>query len=374
MKLAYVIWNARPQLVDLGSFEIRYYSLLFALGFVAGYLILSRIFTKQGVKQEVLDRLTVYMVLSTIIGARLGHCLFYEFAYYSKHPLEIILPWRGTLGGDFEFTGFQGLASHGAGVGIVAGILLFARKTKSSFLWTMDMIVLVTALAGCFIRLGNLMNSEIYGNPTKTTSGFVFAHDLTRLLDEKYKGTIDGVSYTRLEADPATAATGVPVQADIRFNRKVKDENQVKLFATTFLPADLKRYSFDSNILPSAGDSLAAYHITRDGRNLVLHAQITAMPRFPSQIYEASSYLAIFLLLLWLYFRLGNRLRNGFLFGVFLILVFAARFFIEFLKQNQESFEDSMALNMGQLLSIPFVLAGLVLLIAKWPRHDTPPS
>src|SRR5512145_1384982 len=155
MSLNYVIWNVTPQIIAFGKFEIRYYSLLFALGFIIGYFILLSIFKKQGLGVDLLDKLTVYMIISTIAGARIGHCLFYEFDYYIQHPLEIILPWRGSLGNDFEFTGFQGLASHGAAIGILIGIYLFSRKTKSSYLWTMDMLVIVTALAGCFIRLGN---------------------------------------------------------------------------------------------------------------------------------------------------------------------------------------------------------------------------
>jgi phosphatidylglycerol---prolipoprotein diacylglyceryl transferase len=369
MTIGYVIWNARPQLFDFGSFEIRYYSLLFALGFVTGYIILSRIFKKQGLSQELLDRLTVYMVLSTIIGARLGHCFFYEFSYYSQHPLEIILPFRGKMGSDFEFTGFQGLASHGAGVGIIIGILLFARKTKSSFLWTMDMIVLVTALAGCFIRLGNLMNSEIYGNPTKSTHGFVFTHDLTRLLTEKYPGTVEYIDYEKIKETTAGPSGSVPIQINIHFNRKIKDEKSIHEFGRAFLPADLRRYNFDNNILPPPTDSLPN-HISQKNKLFVLSARIDAVPRYPTQIYEAMSYLFIFMVLLLIYYKLDKRLRNGFLFGVFLILVFSARFIIEFVKQNQESFEDSLSLNMGQILSIPFVIGGIVLVVLKWPKNE----
>jgi phosphatidylglycerol---prolipoprotein diacylglyceryl transferase len=367
MSLDYVIWNATPQLIDLGKFEIRYYSLLFALGFIMGYFILFRIFKKKNLQADLLDRLTVYMVISTIIGARFGHCLFYEFDYYSQHPLEIILPWRGTLGSDFEFTGFQGLASHGAAIGILIGIYLFARKTKSSYLWTMDMIVLVTALAGSFIRLGNLMNSEIYGNPTKNNSGFVFTHDLTRLLSEKYKGTIQDVGYEKAESDRVLDQQGVPLKINIRFARTVKDENKVRHFGAVGLRDDMSRYNFDNNVSLPPGDSLQ-YTVERRDKRLVLSALIVGMPRHPSQIYEAASYLLIFLILLFLYNVLGNRLRNGFLFGMFLFLVFIARFFIEYVKQNQESFEDAMSLNMGQLLSIPFVVAGLVLIFLKWPK------
>jgi phosphatidylglycerol---prolipoprotein diacylglyceryl transferase len=373
MNPGFIIWNPRPQLIDFGSFEIRYYSLLFALGFVTGYMILTRIFKKLGKKQELLDILTVYMVLSTIVGARLGHCLFYEWSYYSQHPLEIILPFRGKIGNNFEFTGFQGLASHGAGIGIIIGILLFARKTKSSFLWTMDMIVLVTALAGCFIRLGNLMNSEIYGKPVKEKGGFVFTHDLSRLLTRKYEGTIDHVKFEKIAGNNVAGAQGVPLKMDVYFAKKIKDARTIEEFGHVFLPADLKRYDFDNNILPPASDSLPV-NVQQKDRHLVLSTVVMGVPRYPTQIYEAASYLFIFLVLLLIYYKLDTRLREGFLFGVFLVLVFLARFLIEFVKENQESFEDKLSLNMGQILSIPFVLAGLLLVYLKWPRHESSPS
>jgi len=369
MMPGYVIWNVKPQLVDFGSFEIRYYSLLFALGFVTGYIILTRVFRKQGLKQELLDKLTVYMVLSTIIGARLGHCLFYEFSYYRHHVLEIFLPWRGSIGNDFEFTGFQGLASHGAAIGILAGIYLFARKTKSSYLWTMDMLVIVTALAGCFIRLGNLMNSEIYGDPTKSNYGFVYTHDLTHLLKEKYKGSVEAVSYEKVRDTSDGPRESVPLKMNVTFSRKVKDEKIVRQFGEVSLPHDLQQYDFDKNILPPSGDTIGN-RVTRNGNRLVFSAKINAVPRHPSQIYEAASYLFIFFVLVCTYYAYGTMLKEGFILGMFLVLVFLARFLIEFVKQNQESFEDAYALNMGQILSIPFVLIGLTLVLLKWPRNE----
>jgi phosphatidylglycerol:prolipoprotein diacylglycerol transferase len=369
MSLNYVIWNVPPQLIDLGRFEIRYYSLLFALGFVMGYIILLRIFKKQGLNVELLDRLTIYMVISTIIGARIGHCLFYEYDYYIQHPLEIILPWRGQIGKDFEFTGFQGLASHGAAIGILIGIYLFARKTKSSYLWTMDMIVIVTALAGSFIRLGNMMNSEIYGKPTNSNYGYVFTHDLTRILTEKYKGTIENVSYKKINAAHIKGQQGIPMQINIEFSRKIKDENQVKPFGEYLLADDLTRYNYDNNIFLLHGDSLN-YNLKQRDNRLWLSAQIGGLPRHPSQLYEATCYLLIFLILMFIYYTYEKRLRDGFIFGVFLFLVFTARFFIEFLKENQEAFENSMSLNMGQLLSIPFIIIGLTLIFWKWPKKS----
>lgn len=366
MSINYILWEVLPQLVDFGKFEIRYYSLLFALGFVLGYIILLNVFKKQGLTAELLDKLTIYMVISTIIGARVGHCLFYEFDYYIQHPLEIILPWKGTIGEDFEFTGFQGLASHGAAIGILLGIWLFARKTKSSYLWTMDMIVIVTALAGACIRTGNLMNSEIYGRPTQSHYGMVFTNDLTRVLTYKYDGFIDKVSYSKDKTTEWPAAEGVPLTMDIRFSKKIKDENQLRHFGDQLLVTDFARYSFDNNVFLPGGDSLR-YQLERRERQYHMIAQIGGRPRHPTQIYEAASYLLIFFLLLFIFYRLDKRLKNGFIFGIFLTLLFLARFFIEFIKENQEAFEDAMTLNMGQWLSIPFVLAGLVLIYLKWP-------
>jgi prolipoprotein diacylglyceryl transferase len=360
-----VIWNVTPQILDFGKFEIRYYSILFALGFVLGYFILLKIFRKQGLTIELLDRLTIYMVISTIIGARVGHCLFYEFDYYINHPLEIILPWRGQLGEDFQFTGFQGLASHGAAIGIIIGIYLFSRKTKSAFLWTMDMIVIVTALAGACIRMGNLMNSEIYGKATGTTHGFVFTNDLSAILKQNYEGLIEDISYEKVDAKPYDH--GVPLNIQIEFSRKVKDQQKVQQFGDFLLAENLIRYNFDNNVFVPQGDTIA-YQIERgENKHLVLTAGIGGLPRYPTQIYEAASYLLIFVILLALFYILGKRLKNGYIFGVFLVLLFSARFLIEFIKENQENFEDAMALNMGQLLSIPFVVAGIVLIIWKWP-------
>ena len=128
--LNFIIWNVKPQILDLGAFELRYYSMLFALAFVIGYIIMVWMLKREGLDTAIMEKLTIYVVLSTIIGARLGHCLFYEFGYYSQHPLEMILPWRGTIGKDFRFTGYQGLASHGAAAGILIGMYLFSRKTK----------------------------------------------------------------------------------------------------------------------------------------------------------------------------------------------------------------------------------------------------
>ncbi|PZX10571.1 prolipoprotein diacylglyceryl transferase [Breznakibacter xylanolyticus] len=252
-------WDVSPEMFHLGGLSVRYYGLLFAAGFLGGYYILERFFRRENIAQAWLDKLFIYVMVATVLGARLGHVFFYSWDYYSQHPGEILQIWKG------------GLASHGGAIGILIGIWLFSRNvTKKSPVWTLDRLVVPVALAGALIRLGNLMNSEIVGRVTDVSWAFQF------------------------------------VRADV--------ENPL-------------------------------------------------LPRHPSQIYEALCYLLVFALLMYLYWRTDARNKQGMLFGVFLIGVFSARFFIEFLKENQEAFEADMAVNMGQLLSVPFVAAGIYFLV-----------
>ena len=254
MILLDIPWNINPEIFSVGKFAIRWYGLLFASSFFFGYLIMAGFFKKEKIPAEVLDRLTLYMALGTIIGARLGHCLFYEPDYYLSNPVEILMVWHG------------GLASHGAGIGIFIALYLFAKKSKKSYLWILDRVAVVVALSGFFIRTGNLMNSEIYGVETNLPWGFVFL---------------------------------------------------------------------------------------RNGETV---------PKHPTQIYEALAYLFVFILLYFIYKRNQGVFKSGLLFSLFMIFVFGFRFFIEFIKNNQVAFESGMMLNMGQWLSIPFVLFGIILL------------
>ena len=261
----FITWDVSPEIFNLGGFSVRYYGVLFALAFILGYKIEERMFKSEGLPPKWLDKLWIYVAVATVIGARLGHCIFYGWEYYSQHIIEIILPVRFEP--EFRFTGYQGLASHGAAIGIIAGLWYYSRKVShKSILWVLDRAVIPIALAGFFIRTGNLMNSEIVGQATAMPWGFRFIHS--------------GMP------DPET-------------------------------------------------------------------------PRHPAQLYEALCYLATFFVLMRLYWRTDAKERQGYLFGVFLVLVFTARFIIEFVKEDQEAFEAAMALNMGQLLSIPFVLVGL---------------
>lgn len=255
MTLDFVRWNVDPEIFNIGPIHVRWYGLLFAASFYFGYLLFTRFFKLENIKIEVLDRLTIYMAIGTVVGARLGHCLFYEPKDYLSNPIEILKVWHG------------GLASHGAAVGILIALYIFSRKEKRTFFWTVDHVVITVALAGFFIRTGNLMNSEIYGTETTLPWGFIFER----------------------------VGEGVP--------------------------------------------------------------------KHPTQIYEALSYLIIFFLLYRLYYKANGKPREGLLFSLFLILTFSMRFIIEFIKNPQVKFEESMALDMGQWLSIPFVLAGIALLV-----------
>jgi phosphatidylglycerol:prolipoprotein diacylglycerol transferase len=370
MVFQYIIWNLKPQLIDFGRFEIRYYSILFALTFIVGYLILMRIFKREGYSIELLDKLTIYMVLSTIIGARLGHCLFYEFDYYIQNPLEIILPWRGTIGKDFEFTGFQGLSSHGGAIGILLGMYIFARKTKTSYLWTLDKLVIVAALGGVFIRTGNLMNSEIYGKPSESKYGFIFARDFTHLLtygdEDKF---IKKVHFQKGEADSVKLAGAVPLDLKLVLSNKIKNESVADKFAERALTFALFKKDYQNNIVHPDVSKLKIDR-EKDGRNFIMTARVYGIPRHPTQLYEAGANLLIFFFLLGFYTKYWETLKEGFILGSFFFLLFAARFLIEFMKENQEAFEEGLPLNMGQMLSLPFVIIGLIIMIVRWPKKE----
>lgn len=270
--LNYIPWSPDPVLISFGTFEIRYYSLFFALGFILGYTIIHRLVVREGENPKLLDSFLIYVVLGTIVGARLGHCFFYQWDYFSQHPLEIFLPVE--FNPTFRFTGFRGLASHGGAVGIILALILLAYNQKKSIYWYLDKLAVVVPLAAMFIRLGNLMNSEIVGDPTNLPWAFQF-----KLMDE------------------------------------------------------------------SEGDPLA--------------------PRHPTQLYEALSYLAIFAFMFWYYGKKHGKVLHGHLFGVFLILMFTFRFILEYTKIN-EGISDEAILNMGQILSIPFVLAGIAIAYLRY--------
>lgn len=270
MILNVIHWNIDPVMFNIGSFSLRYYSLGFLLAFTLGYYIVYRMFKREQVRTDYLESLVVYMFLATLVGARLGHCIFYEPDKFltSEHWVEIFWPFENG-----KFTGFQGLASHGAACGILLALWLYWRRYKMNIWWILDRLVIVVALGGAFIRLGNLFNSEIYGGVTDLPWGFVFE---------------------RAKTDPDMVDTWM-------------------------------------------------------------------LPKHPTQIYESLSYFIIFGVSLWYYLRKKGQFRAGTIFGWWLVALFGVRFLIEFVKNDQVGFEAGMALNMGQILSLPFILGGLAI-------------
>ena len=267
LDLLFVHWHVDPVLFHIGSLGIRWYSLLFVSGFIIGWYIFRWFFRREGISENLLDSLLYTLLIGTIVGARLGHCLFYQPDYYLgswQGFWEIFMPWKG------------GLASHGGAIALILSMWWYAhhygRKNDFDFLWIMDHLCITVAFAGCMIRLGNLFNSEIYGDVTSLPWGFIF---------------------------------------DLRGETE---------------------------------------------------------PKHPTQIYEALSYLVLGLILVWLYKKKLDKLPRGIFFGLFLIGCFGMRFLIEFIKEPQVGFEEGMALNMGQLLSVPFVLAGIGILVMAFMR------
>ncbi len=254
--ISFIHWNVNPEIFQLGPFSVRWYGFLFASGFLLGYYIAEKMLKSENVSQKWIDSLFFYIIIATIVGARLGHVFFYGWDYYSQHPAEIFMVWHG------------GLASHGGTLGILIALIIHSKLiTKRSVLWTLDRVVVPTALVAAFIRLGNLMNSEIYGIQTSLPWGFIFE---------------------------------------------------------------------------------------RNGETVAKH---------PTQIYEALAYILTFVVLMYMYWKTRAKYREGLIFGLFFTAIFGARFLIEFIKEDQEAFEAGMALNMGQWLSVPFVLGGLFLAV-----------
>lgn len=264
--LDFITWNVNPELFS-GFVTVRWYGLMFAVGFLIGYEIVARMFKHEGAPERWLGILLIYVVVATLVGARLGHVFFYEWDVYKADPIRILYIWEG------------GLASHGGTIAIIIAVILFSIfVTKKSPLWTFDRLVVAIALVGGLIRIGNLFNSEIYGTATTLPWGFMFVR--SREWHELYEGQ--------------------------------------------------------------------AVH--------------------PTQIYEALCYFALFALLMWMYWKKNAEERPGLILGVFFIGIFLPRFLIEFIKNDQVAREATMTLNIGQQLSIPFIVLGLGLILYAMTR------
>lgn len=297
-----ITWNFDKG-IALGPVTLHYYSLMFMAAFIIGWYLMKKIFEREGESIEKLDKLFIYSLAGIFIGARLGHVLFYDWSYYKNHLLEIILPFKLN---PFEFTGFTGLASHGAAIATIIMVIWFSKKVVyRPVLWVLDRIALPVAIGGACVRFGNFFNSEILGNETSpnalTAVRFVRGED--------WLGEREVVSVTRAE--------------DI--------DNAYRLIEND----------------PRFADTLASIPY-----------------RHPAQLYEAVCYLFVFAILFYMYWKTDARKKSGLIFGVFLVLLWSVRFAVEFIKQSQGGFEEELAVfSTGQWLSIPFILAGLYLVI-----------
>ncbi len=268
MILDYILWNPSPEVftIPVINLPVRWYGLMWALAFIASHFFMNRIYKAEGRTEKALDSLTLYIILGTVLGARFGHCLFYgpwfdEFNNYGQlinegylsHPLNMLKVYEG------------GLASHGGAIGIITAMILYCYKQKENWLWLFDRLVIVVPLAAMFIRIGNLINSEIIGNVTNVPWAFIF----------------------------------------------IREDN---------------------------------------------------LPRHPAQLYEAIYCLFLFVFMYWFWKNKREKVGQGFIFGLLCVLLFVERFIDEFFKENQVDFEDSLPINMGQILSLPFILIGFFMI------------
>lgn len=270
-QLNYILWNPDVEAFHLFGFSVRWYSLCWLIGLVLAYFIVQRLYKQQKIKDEYFDPLFLYCFFGILLGARLGHCLFYQPEYYLtsfKHFVEMIVPIHFLPNGGWKFVGYEGLASHGGTIGLIVALYLYYRRTRLNLWQVLDNIAIATPITACFIRLGNLMNSEIIGKVTDVPWAFIFE-------------------------------------------------------------------------------------------------RVDKMPRHPGQLYEAIAYFLFFFVGLWFYRKRPQRVGTGFFFGLCLTLIFTFRFFIEYTKDIQVDFESGMLLNMGQILSIPFIAIGVYCMCRK---------
>lgn len=368
----YILWNGNPEIFTAGSFELRWYGLFFALGFLISQQILYYIYRKEGKPEKDVDTLTIYMVVATIIGARFGHVIFYQPEMLWEAPLSVILPFQFD---PFRFTGLQGLASHGGAIGILTAIWLYSRKKKpgQNYLQVVDRIVILVALTGALIRLGNFFNSEIIGVPTNAATGVVFARPLPEALEDRRfdpQGIIETVAFRKNEEVPDDTVVGrVPLSVYVFFKNGVAEQEartMVEFTINDLISNRLYEY-FDE------GDHPLDYELTTQQDGTVA-ARINAfgIARHPAQLYESISCAVLFVILFMIWRKYRQQLPPGRLFGIFLIVCFGLRFLYEFLKENQVAFEDQLPLNMGQILSIPLVIAGILILVRSYRNKNVP--
>ena len=305
-----IVWNPSEG-IAIGSFTIRFYSLMFVVAFALGWYIMKKIFERENESIEKLDSLFIYTVIATLIGARLGHVFFYDWPYFKNHLLEIFLPVKFEP--EFHFTGFAGLASHGAAIAIILTMYYYSKNIiRRPLLWVLDRVVLPVASGAIFVRLGNFFNSEIYGHVTSGDSPF----------------------------------------------------------AVKFIREEEFWQNHDLNQITQTNNTNQAYKLIQNDPQFAEY--LNAIPfRHPAQLYEAFGYIFVFAILYFLYWKTDARKKTGYLFGVFLVALWTVRFIVEFVKQSQGGFEgENPILLTGQWLSIPFIIAGLYFMIKAKKNPD----
>lgn len=366
--VSYIIWNANPEIFSIGSFSLRWYGLFFALGFLLSQQVLYYIYRKEGKPEKDVDTLTIYMVLATIIGARLGHIFFYQPELLWENPLGVFLPFEFTP--EFRFTGLQGLASHGAAIGILFALWLYSRKKKpgQNYLQVLDRIVIVVALTGCLIRLGNFFNSEIIGIPTNSGIGVVFVGRVEEALKRNDMGEnpVESISIVKDKELPAGMHGRVPINIYLFFKEGTEQET-ARLFCSTNTKYYLTRLYEFVDEPPRTKLQFELYK--EKAGTLVAKVTTFGIARHPAQLYESISSLLLFFFLFWIWSKEKEKIATGKIFGLFMVILWSLRFAYEFLKENQVSFEDNLTLNMGQILSIPMILIGIGVLI--WSSRNS---
>ncbi len=366
--LNFIIWDIAPELFTTPEFSIFgmsfgplapvWYGLLFASGFLIGQQIIIKIYKIEGKSEKLVETLTIYMILATVIGARLGHCFFYEPQEFLADPISVLYIWKG------------GLASHGAAIAILISIWLYCRKFPTErYLYILDRMAIIVALAACFIRFGNLMNSEIIGKPTNAPQAVVFVNPTTSYL----KNTFKQITAIKIKENGTDSIVEGKYLSGIDITMRVKSigNGDILEMAKDNISQAIYRYNTNEQgaynadrthiLLSSSKDAVVLGGEDRNGTEVTIKAW--GIPRHPAQLYESLSSLILFIILILVYRRNKSKTPEGLLFGIFMIWIFTLRFFYEFIKENQVSFESDMTLNMGQLLSIPMVVIGLIVLV-----------
>lgn len=353
--LSFIIWTVDPAIftIPFTDYAPRWYGVLFAAGFLISQQVFFKIFKAEGRPEKDVDRITGYMVAATIIGARLGHCLFYNPEYYLSNPIKILMIWEG------------GLASHGGVLGILIAIYLFAKKYGYKYLWLLDRLAIVGLLTASLIRTGNLFNSEMEGTLTNSNTGIVYARAALETL--KYSPDVESVNFERggeLQSDQPGI---VPIIAIVEYRRGVEFGVKDKNFVENNLKRALNSYQEVVEHVDFGGGPLVYKNYQRNNREVI---EISALGkvRHAAQLYEALYAALLMVVLYWLWAKRRDVLPQGFNFAIFMIVFWALRFADEYFKMNQEAFEENLTFNMGQILSIPLSVAGVILMIWIFQR------